>query len=174
MRKIIICILAAAAMMCTILPSYASAANKKTRNTKKEVTTLAKKFQNEPGFDAFNIGPMMMSLAKAAIKLEDGDSVSEVMDAMEELKGISLISLEACSPETRDAFNKGLKAIMDSSHELLMEMKDKADIIKIYGNMDSGGELVHDLILYDEKAASVICLWGGIKPEAVASLCEAD
>ena len=94
------------------------------------VNGLFNRYEDEPGAECKNLGPLLMGLVKtfAADKSEEGRVIKSI-------KSIKVLDLEECAPEVRQEFAQKTRNLRPWGMELLVQMKDEDDNVSIWGKM---------------------------------------
>ena len=94
------------------------------------VNGLFNRYEDEPGAECKNLGPLLMGLVKtfAADKSEEGRVIKSI-------KSIKVLDLEESAPEVRQEFAQKTRNLKPWGMELLMQMKDEDDNVSIWGKM---------------------------------------
>lgn len=169
MKKIII------AFLLISLSIIGFAQKNKGAVPKDRLMTLISEYSGKDGFDVVKIGSIGTSAMKTVLKLsaakENDEDARKMAELMKGIKKMAIVDYESCNSGTRDTFNAKLEKILDSS-ELLMEMKDGDDIMKIYGIVDKDGTTLHDFVMYAPQDCALICMFGSIPMETVMKIAE--
>lgn len=89
---------------------------------------LIKEYKNKKGVEYVNVGGFLMKLGKMFM---DDESKKE-MKGMD-IKKVTVLSLEECSPALRAEFAEKAKKMDTQKYELLMTAKEEDEMIYIYG-----------------------------------------
>lgn len=94
------------------------------------VNGLFNRYEDEPGAECKNLGPLLMGLVKtfAADKSEEGRVIKSI-------KSIKVLDLEECAPEVRQEFAQKTRNLRPWGMELLVQVKDEDDNVSIWGKM---------------------------------------
>ncbi len=94
------------------------------------VNGLFNRYEDEPGAECKNLGPLLMGLVKtfAADKSEEGRVIKSI-------KSIKVLDLEECAPKVRQEFAQKTRNLKPWGMELLVQMKDEDDNVSIWGKM---------------------------------------
>lgn len=92
------------------------------------VNGLFNRYEDKPGAECKNLGPLLMGLAKtfAADKSEEGRVIKSV-------KSIKVLDLEECSSEVKREFAQKARNLKPWGMELLVQVKDEDDNVSIWG-----------------------------------------
>ena len=92
------------------------------------VNGLFNRYEDEPGAECKNLGPLLMGLVKtfAADKSEEGRVIKSI-------KSIKVLDLEECAPEVRQEFAQKTRNLKPRRMELLMQVKNGKKNVSIWG-----------------------------------------
>ena len=113
------------------------------------VNGLFNRYEDEPGAECKNLGPLLMGLVKtfAADKSEEGRVIKSI-------KSIKVLDLEECAPEVRQEFAQKTRNLKPWGMELLVQMKDEDDNVSIWGKMKRN-TVRQLLIVTDDKMVRI-------------------
>ena len=167
MKKIISIIIVASMALSGAICANAQMA----KNTKSQITSLAKEFKGKAEFESMELGSFMMSIAKMAVKLDsDKDDAAMAIKAMDKIDGMTVIDLEDCSKSIREQFTSRFESIVGGADKALMEVKDEEDTVRFYGSPSADGRTIRDLIIYNVNDCEIVCIWGSISKEGMEDL----
>lgn len=142
---------------------------------KEKLLGLITEYRHNDGFDVVNIGSLGTSLArsvaKIAAKAEGEDELFEVLKLANGIKRICVVDYEDCATNVKNSFNAKLETALGQS-ELLMEVKDSEDNVRMYGVVNEDASKINDFVIYVPNDCAVICLFGTIPMEAVGKIVE--
>lgn len=183
MKKIIITIIAA----LTLFASQGCARVRNDKTGKIETTEAAAAAQTAPlvalinaykscdGFEVVQLGrfgtSVVKSLIKAAAKSEVDEDIRDTFRIISGIKRFAVVEFDGCSSDVRNGFISKVENILGSS-ELLMEVKDDDDQLKMYGITSSDGGTVSNFVLYNPSDNILICLFGTISMDHIARMME--
>ena len=133
-----------------------------------KVETLVNEYRGNDGFEVVSMGPIGMSLLRMAASL-GGDLDQEERAALASFNGIrriTVVDFEGLESRLKKQFCKKMDSILKGM-ELIMEVKDKADVMRIYG-MDEG-ETIRDCVLYSSDG-TLICTRGRLSLDKIGEL----
>ena len=113
------------------------------------VNGLFNRYEDEPGAECKNLGPLLMGLVKtfAADKSEEGRVIKSI-------KSIKVLDLEECAPEVRQEFAQKTRNLKPWGMELLVQVKDEDDNVCIWGKMKRN-TVRQLLIVTDDKMVRI-------------------
>ncbi|MCM1178373.1 MAG: DUF4252 domain-containing protein [Clostridium sp.] len=142
---------------------------------KDKLLALVSEYSNKSGFDVVKIGAFGTSILKTAMRasaaMEKDDDMKQAVKLMKGIDKMAIIDYEDCSKSTREAFSTRLEKILDSS-EMLMEMTDGSDTMRLYGAVDKEGSTIKDFVMYVPEDCALICLFGNIPTGNIAQIIE--
>lgn len=162
MKRIIIAIL----LVFISLAGFAKNGN----GSSEKLMSLISEYNGRDGFEVIKVGSFGTSMLKAALKLgASKDEEEDLKQALKLMKGINkmaIVDYEDASDKVRDAFNSRLERLLGSA-ELLMEMKDGDDCMKIYGIMDSECTQIRNFVMHAPGDGALICLFGTMQVDEI-------
>lgn len=135
-----------------------------------KIISLINEFQSKENFEVVKFGALGTSVVKAIARSSAfKDSDKETRDAMSVLKGIkrvAIVEYEDSAEDVRSRFTRKLDRILANS-EILVEAKDKDDIMRVYGVVNSDASLVKDVVIYVPSDCTLICLFGSVPMDSL-------
>ena len=183
MKKIIITIIAALTLFAS--QGCARVRNDKTGKIEKTeavaaaqtapLVALINEYKSCDGFEVVQLGrfgtSVVKSLIKAAAKSEVDEDIRDTFRIISGIKRFAVVEFDGCSSDVRNGFISKVENILGSS-ELLMEVKDDDDQLKMYGITSSDGSTVSNFVLYNPSDNTLICLFGTISMDHIARMME--
>lgn len=161
-------------LLLLVIPLMLTAGNGGETVHKGKIVSLVDQYRDVEGFEVINVGSVGTSLAKLIagfVSLGDED-VRELLRLVKGVNRLAVVDYEDCDGRVRREFSGKLeKALSDS--EMLLEVKDGSETVRIFGVTSEDGEEVKDFVLYAPDGCALVCLFGSISMEAVASMVEA-
>lgn len=137
-----------------------------------EVLSLISQYSLKDGFQIVKVGSFGMSLAKPFLRMAMDSTDPDdkmVLDLISGVKKLALVSYEGCSTEVREKFDSKLDRIL-SEDNLLMNLSDGNEKLKIYGFISDDGSTMTDFVLHTPSESALICLFGTISLDALVAL----
>lgn len=137
-----------------------------------KVENLIREYKDQDGFEVVSFGRLGMHLIKSAAELS-GDLDEEDRVAFKAFSGIRklvIVNFEDAPAGPKAQFTAKLEKMFDGM-ELVMEMKDSGETVRIYGT--DNGTSIEDCILYDADG-SLIYAAGSIDLEHIGELMEME
>ena len=135
----------------------------RTRNT--ELESLVNQISRTPGVEVVKLGSLGTGLLRKAIKAGMNDVTDpqekEMLNALMGIKKIAVIDYSSCNESLSSKFNRKIEKVLDADN-LLVDVKDDGDSMKIYGFVTEDGSTVKDFVLHSSSDNSLICLFGTI------------
>ena len=129
---------------------------------------LVREYKGREGFEVVSMGSLGLSLLKGAA-LMSGDLDEEDRAALkmfDKIKKLVIVDFEDASSSAKSRFTNQVEKVL-SGMELVMEMHDSDETVRIYGVED--GSRIKDCILYSSDGA-LICIDGSIDMDSVGAL----
>ena len=169
MRKAMI--LLAVALM---LPFYANAASKDNAGIdRSSLSEIIRTYSCEDGFQVVNIGSLGTSLLKKIVRTtaeyDDDPDIRQALKIISNIKKVSVISYEDVDDKTRYQITTRLSKALGKT-DLLMEVKDGDDTMRMYGVLSEDSETVKDFVLFVPEDCALICLFGSLSVDAIMEL----
>ena len=135
------------------------------------IDALYNKYAQYEGFTTVNISMEMMKLIGSFKNHADDEESKKVMEAIDNLQGMKIITLENMNHEKAVDFKKDLKKVFKSSKFVeLMTVKEKDEEVKFLLRKD-GDKIIELLLLVNEKNEQVaISFFGLIDLETIGML----
>lgn len=160
-------------LLLLVLPLMLTAGNGGGTMHKREIFSLVDQYRDVEGFEVINVGRVGTSLAKliAGFVSVGDEDVRELLRLAKNVNRLAVVDYEDCDGRVRQEFSgKVEKALSDS--EMLLEIKDGSEVVRIFGAASEDGAEVKDFILFAPGDCTLVCLFGSIPMEAVASMME--
>ena len=159
--------------LCCALALTAGAGNGRKALRKPQLNALITEYRLHDGFEVVNLGAVKTALLKSVIKVaalsDDNDDARKALRVIRHIRKIAVVDYSDCGERIRERFSRRAAKLLDGG-ELLMEVKDGSDIMKMYGVADEDGDAVRDFVLFSPGDCALICLFGSIPLQAVAEL----
>ena len=154
-----------------ILPVVCSAICPGGKVSKRKVASVISHYKNKTGVEVIDLGWLGTSLVKSVVRLADSDDkdTRQALAMMKGLKGISIMSYEESSPSLKAQINSHLETALKGS-ELLMEVKDEGNRMRIYGSTDEKTGKVGDLAVFAPDEGSFIFLSGSFNMDDISKI----
>lgn len=154
-----------------LLPLTASAARPHKNSSQREVASIVSEFRHCDGVEVMRLGRLGTALVKgAAAHTDDEDEdMREVRRALRGIKGVTVMEYEDASPEIRERVNRKLARVLDK-HEVLMEVKDDGEKVRIFGVLDETSGLVRDIIFHAPGECALICMFGTLPMDVIGKI----
>ena len=137
------------------------------RNAPK-VKTLVNEYRHQEGVEVVSLGPATMGILKAVARhcgdLDDEDRMA--LKTVDGIKGLTIMDFEDADEAVKGEIARKLDKVL-SKMDLLLEVKDDGDIVRIYGRDD--GKKLHDCIIYCNDG-TLICTRGAVDTDKMAEL----
>ena len=133
-----------------------------------KVKTLVKEYRHMEGVEVVSLGPVSLGLLKVAAR-NFGDLDAEdrmALKTVDGVKGLTIMDFEDADEAVKAAINQKLGKVL-AKMELLMEVKDEGDVVRIYGRDD--GRKLRDCVLYSADG-TLICTQGAIDTDKLVDL----
>lgn len=162
-KYIVILILALAPVICP-------AKNDKSGVTADKLTSIISEFSGTDGFEVINVGKLGTYALKKLIKLsaDEDKEADEMLDIIKGINRVAIVDYEDCSASDKEKFIRKIDRILNNE-DLIMEVKDDGDTMKMYGVTDDNSGNVSNFILHVPADGALICLFGTIPLKVITS-----
>lgn len=135
----------------------------------RRINQLVSEYSSHPDFNVVRLGRLGLAAVKVVIRHDlDEDSLA-LLNAIKDIKQITIADYEDCPADVRDRFASRLSKLLDKDM-LLMEAKDSGEKMEIYGEPSERGDELTDLILNVPGSGALICIRGRLKMKDVAKI----
>ena len=158
-------------ILLLLLPLTASAARPQKKVSSLEVSSIVSEFRHCDGVEVMRLGWLGTALVKGIsvhIDDEDGD-MREIRRALRGIKGVTVMEYEDASPEVRERVNRRLSRVLDK-REVLMEVKDDGELIRIFGVLDEATGRVRDIVFHSPSECALICMFGSLPMDLIGKI----
>lgn len=164
-------------LVMTIMPLLMSAAvipgsQKQHNKNADQLMALVSQYSLKSGFEIVKVGSMGTSLIKPFIKMSLDRSDPEekaILDMIKGIKKIAVVDYEDCASDVRRKFESKVENLL-SDDDLLMNISDSGESLKIYGFVSRDGSKLTDFVLFSPSECALICLFGTIPMDALTTL----
>lgn len=158
-------------ILVLLLPLTASAARPQKKVSSREVSSIVSEFRHFDGVEVVRLGWLGTALAKSvAVHVDDPDGdLREIRHALRGIKSVTVMGYGDAAPEVREQVNRRLSRLLDK-REVLMEVKDDGDIVKIFGVMDDASGLVRDIVFHSPSECALICMFGTLPLDVIGRI----
>lgn len=167
MSKIIIPILLA------LLPALTFGRDDRKGVNQRELIAVINEFKGEEGFDVVKLGNFATGLAKGVVgiatKIDADPELQDVLKLSKGVRNIAVVDFEDCSDRVKAAFSAKISKMLAKT-EMLAEIKDEEDIVRMYGIVSEDSDILQDFILFSQTDCALVCLFGSIPLSTVFKL----
>lgn len=96
------------------------------------VDGLFNRYEEMPGAEYKNIGPLLMGFVKMITAIA-ADNSEEGRVIIKSIKSVKVLDLEECKPEVKQEFTQKVRNLKPWGMELLIQMKDEDENVFIWG-----------------------------------------
>jgi len=138
-----------------------------------QISLLISEYKAYDGFEAVKVGRLATGVIKSIIRSgaakEDEADMKEALRLMRGIKKFTVVDYSDCDLQVRQGFSHRMERLLNGV-EMLMEVKDGSDIMRMYGVVDDNGGKVKNFVLYCPEDCTLICLFGTISLDSVLSM----
>lgn len=132
----------------------------------RRINLLVSEYSVHPDFQVIRLGRLGLAVIKAALRHDLDDDTIALLNAVRNIKQITIANYEDCPIAVRDSFAARLDKLLDKEM-LLMEAKDSGETMQIYGEPSESGDELTDLILSVPGDGALICIRGTVRMKDV-------
>lgn len=158
-----------------LLPVTTVAGGLEGRALKSQLATLMTDYRHSDGVEVVRLGRLATGAVKGVVRIAaitDSD-VREVRELIKGVKSLYVFDYGSCKPDLRDKISRRLNGIFRNT-ELLMEVNDSDDQMRLYGLYDERTETVRDFVLYTPSECTLVCLFGSVSMNTLARMMADD
>jgi len=136
-----------------------------------ELNALIREYKDSADFNVIKLGSFSMSIAKSAVKIAaslDDDDIQTILSQMDGVKALTVVEYEDASRAKKAEFNFKLGALLPKE-DLIMEVKDDDDIVRIYGAPSEQG-IFDNLIVFCENDDVLVRIYGKISMQSIGKI----
>ena len=138
-----------------------------------QISLLINEYKHCEGFESVKLGRLATGVIKSIIQSgaakEDEKDLKDVMRLMKGIKKLTMVDYSDCDPQVRQGFSQKMTRLLDGA-EMLMEVKDGSDVMRMYGVVDDKGDKVKNFVLYSPEDCMLLCLFGTISMDSFLSM----
>ncbi len=158
-----------------LIPAAAMAGSSEGRIPKSQIASFISDYRHCEGVEVVKLGPLATGAVKGVIRvaaIKDADA-REARELMKGIRSLYVFDFSSCKPALRERISRRLTRIFRNT-ELLMEVTDEGDRMRIYGLYDERTDAVRDFVFFTPSDCALICLFGSISMDTVSRLMEND
>ena len=138
---------------------------------KGKIAAIVNEYRGYDGVETVRLGRLGTAALKGVIKIsaDDDPETRELINNLKGVKSFTVFDFEDAAPSVKEKINTKLSRALEEV-ELLMELKDGEDKMKMYGVCSDDGQKITDFILHSPSDCALICIYGTVSPEIISSL----
>ena len=158
-------------ILLLLLPLTASAARPQKKVSSREVSSIVSEFRHCDGVEVIRLGWFGTALVKGfAVHIDDeDDDMREARRALRGIKGVTVMEYDGASPDVRERLNRRLSRVLDKG-EVLLELKDDGESVRIFGVLDEATGLVRDIVFHSPSECALICMFGSLPMDMIGKI----
>ncbi len=168
MKKILIIIVLALTLP---MAGNANAQGKSVPGT--QISLLINEYKGYDGFEAVKVGRLATGFIKSMINsgaMESGDpEIQEIRRLVKGIKKLTVVDYSSCDLQVRQGFSQKMNRLLGGA-DMLMEVKDGSDVMRMYGVVDDKGGKVRNFVLFSPEDCTLICLFGTISMDSIMNM----
>lgn len=131
------------------------------KHTQDAVSAINKKYSGEKGVESLNLGRVGLTAFRAILRLSSDKDSRAMLELTRNIEGMSMMEYEDCSASVRAKINAEVEAVL-AGVDMLMEIRDDDDTVRIYGTLSQDGKTVSDTIIFIPDDEVLICFYGSV------------
>ena len=168
MKKILIIIVLALTLP---MAGNANAQGKSVPGT--QISLLINEYKGYDGFEAVKVGRLATGFIKSMINsgaMESGDpEIQEIRRLVKGIKKLTVVDYSSCDLQVRQGFSQKMNRLLGGA-DMLMEVKDGSDVMRMDGVVDDKGGKVKNFVLFSPEDCTLICLFGTISMDSIMNM----
>ena len=155
------------------LPLTASTAKTKNDVPRARITSFVSEYGSCEGVELLRVGRLGTSAVKTIIRLasKGDEDASQALELLKGVRRLMVMDYSAASPVLKRKMTGKLDKVLSGS-EMLLEVKDGQDVLRMYGVADEDASRVRDFVLYNPSDYTLICVFGSISAKAINRIIE--
>ena len=149
-------------LLLVLIPVLGNAGEQQ-RKQNAELRTLVNQISASPGSEVVKLGSLSTGLLRRVIKAElantDDPQERELLSSIMGIKRIAVIDYSSCTDALTSKFNRKIEKVLNDDN-ILIDIKDDEDNMKIYGFISDDGSSVTDFVLHSSTENTLNCLFG--------------
>ena len=135
------------------------------------ISAIISEFRGYEGVETVRVGRLGTAALKGAIRVSAaGDPESkEILEGIKGMKSFIVFDFEDAAPSVKERINSKISRALDGV-ELLMEVKDGEDAMKMYGVCSDDGGKISDFILHSPSDCALICVFGAVSADIISTI----
>ena len=127
------------------------------------------------GSEVVHVGWLGTAAIRGIIRLSamDDPDAREALTLLRGVRSLSVVDFEGCSESDKARLRSRINAAL-SNDEMLIEVADGQDKMRIYGVVNEKTESVRDFVLYTPGDCALICLFGTLPIDTVSKIAAND
>ena len=138
-----------------------------------QISLLINEYKGYDGFEAVKVGRLATGFIKSMINsgaMESGDpEIQEIRRLVKGIKKLTVVDYSSCDLQVRQGFSQKMNRLLGGA-DMLMEVKDGSDVMRMYGVVDDKGGKVKNFVLFSPEDCTLICLFGTISMDSIMNM----
>ena len=80
-----------------------------------------------------------------------------------------MVDYSSCDLQVRQGFSQKMSRLLGGA-DMLMEVKDGSEVMRMYGVVDDKGGKVKNFVLFSPEDCTLICLFGTISLDSIMNM----
>ena len=156
-----------------LVPVMSFAVDPGGKVSKVKVSSLVSQYRGKQGVEVIEIGRLGTALLKSVAAMADGDDkdTREALAALKGIKGLTIFSYEDAEAELKQKINGKITKMLKDV-DLLMEVKDEGETMRIYGTYSEKTGKVRDVAMFCPTEGTFIFLVGSFNLDDISKAIE--
>ena len=138
-----------------------------------QISLLINEYKGYDGFEAVKVGRLATGFIKSMINsgaMESGDpEIKEIRKLIKGIKKLTVVDYSSCDLQVRQGFSQKMSRLLGGA-DMLMEVKDGSEVMRMYGVVDDKGGKVKNFVLFSPEDCTLICLFGTISLDSIMNM----
>ena len=138
-----------------------------------QISLLISEYKAYEGFEAVKVGRLATGIIKSMINSGAADSsdpeIKELRKLVKGIKKLAVVDYSDCDLQVRQGFSQKMGRLLNGA-DMLMEVKDGSDVMRMYGVVDDKGGKIRNFVLFSPEDCTLICLFGTISLDSMMSM----
>lgn len=162
-------------LLCIMIPCMSCMGTQGKAASKPRISTTISECRRYEGADYLKLGRFATGAVKGVVRVAgiDDPDAREAVGLLSDIRGLTVFSYDDCSEADKASINLKLTNALSDS-EVLLEVSDSGENVKIYGSYDERSDKVSDFVIFAPSESALICIKGSVSMETIARIASDD